>query len=91
VARVVDVLSDQVYNFSEFKIRADSQRAGYNFQSVKIEKAVESHVFSQNGDTKTCAQWRAKDKALDNPIQFHPRYMKCLIDFGKTTAQQKDW
>jgi Patatin-like phospholipase len=91
VARVVDLLSDQVYNFSEYKIEAESKAAGYHFQSVQIEKSVSAHPFTQEGQTRTCAQWRALDDARDHPIQFQARYMRCLIDFGKATARQKNW
>ncbi len=91
VGRVVDILSDQVYNFSEFKISVESNKPEYNFQSVKIEKSVLDHKFSLNGVEKTCAQWRKVDDATEHPIQFQQRYMKCLIDYGKATATKNAW
>ena len=30
-----------------------------------------------------CAEWRAEDKAKLHPIQFYPRYLHCLIDYGR--------
>ncbi len=91
IARVVDILSDQVYNFSEYKIHEESEVAGYQFRSVKIDAGVGDHRFALDGQNKTCAEWRIEDKVLENPIQFHPRYMKCLIDYGKVTARRENW
>ena len=36
----------------------------------------------------TCTEWRAMDADLEHPIQFHPREMHCLIDYGRSEFDQ---
>lgn len=38
-------------------------------------------------EPKTCWQWRLEDERLDKPMEFFPRYMHCLAEFG--LAQEK--
>ncbi|MGB3469358.1 MAG: patatin-like phospholipase family protein [Erythrobacter sp.] len=39
----------------------------------------------------TCEQWRAIDDAEDNPVEFHKRYMRCLIKYGQERGKIADW
>ncbi len=91
VGRTVSILTDQVKQFSEYKIIRESGDAGYFLRSAKIESDAGNHLFTNEGETKTCAAWKALDKVIDNPLQFHPRYMRCLINYGRKIANDKAW
>lgn len=41
--------------------------------------------------TRTCKDWRQIDDNLDDPVEFHPRYMQCLISLGFERGEQFDW
>ena len=41
-------------------------------------------------DGRTCAAASAAD-AASKPIQFHPKYMRCLIDYGQKRGAQDPW
>ena len=93
--RSVSVLTNQVYRFS-----ADSVRRGADgrelFQAATIEPAAQDFAFKPDdlpGEavSKTCAQWKADDDRLDHPVQFHKRYMRCLIAYGRTRAVALGW
>lgn len=32
---------------------------------------------------KSCGAWSDEDDRLDHPTEFHPRYMRCLLAYGK--------
>jgi hypothetical protein len=34
-----------------------------------------------------CYDWQLKDVEIDNPKEFYPRYMRCLIAYGKQHEQ----
>ena len=36
---------------------------------------------------RTCSEWKDKDIEIDSPLEFHPRYMHCLISYGRKLAQ----
>lgn len=38
---------------------------------------------STGDEVRTCAQWKAEDNAREHPLEFHPRFMRCLIDYGR--------
>lgn len=84
------ILGNQVYRFSADSIRNEADNGGLIFHSALIESDdILKHDW-ENADgalqptgTKTCAEWRAKDREIDNPIQFEPRYMRCLISYGR--------
>lgn len=41
--------------------------------------------------SKTCNGWRAVDVAQDNPLQFHRRFMRCLIEYGRKQGEAGKW
>lgn len=42
---------------------------------------------------KTCASWRKDDRTRDEtkPLQFHRRYMRCLIQYGCKRGREGRW
>ena len=99
--RSVNILQNQVARFS---LQAAAQKAQTN-DAVRIAIiGSDSDAFDYRwgppldaADTlietgsRSCAAWRDRDTALDNPVQFHPRFMRCLIAYGRTKAAASGW
>jgi hypothetical protein len=86
--RSVDILEHQVYALSVERIirRADE---GHEYRAAQIRPAADKHLYTMPPElsalgtgTKTCEEWSDVDD-VDHPLQFHPRYMHCLIDYGR--------
>ena len=97
--RSVDVLQNQVYRFSA---QAIERQPASRFRWIKIEPAAADFAFTWpaptgapgelvDSGTRTCAEWSARDEALDKPLQFHPRYMRCLAAYGKAQGLAAGW
>lgn len=97
--RSVDVLQNQVYRFSA---QAIERLPASRFRWTKIEPAAADFAFTWpaptgapgelvDSGTRTCAEWSARDEALDKPLQFHPRYMRCLAAFGRAQGLAAGW
>ena len=90
------ILVNQVYRFSADKVRTDAEMSGSPFKYARIDSDVDSHVYTLNDPvlgtgTMTCKEWTALDKKLLDPLQFYPRYMRCLIDYGRMRANRDKW
>jgi predicted acylesterase/phospholipase RssA len=90
--RSVSVLINQSYRSSVFI--ADGQYRAQQFKPhfVKLEPDHLRHAtaidFPGAGDApKTCWQWRQEDERIDQPMEFFPRYMRCLIKYGEKAAK----
>ena len=87
--RTIDLLADQVGRFSVRKA-TELEKSASTVELISIDRIVkDNHPFEYEGKTKTCDQWRTLDKDTENPIQFHPYYMKCLIDYGRSVARNE--
>ncbi|GAB4471751.1 MAG: hypothetical protein OHK0018_01500 [Erythrobacter tepidarius] len=42
-------------------------------------------------EEKICYQWQRDDEAIDNPKEFFPRYMRCLIAYGKQHPKTQEF
>jgi hypothetical protein len=86
--RSVSVMINQAYRSSVFI--ADQQRTTEEFKTsfvrldpdhLRYETAID---FPGAGtEKKICYQWQRDDEEIDNPKEFFPRYMRCLIAYGK--------
>jgi hypothetical protein len=87
------ILANQVYRFSESMV-ADG--APGSFRSTLIRDDVDTYSYRMDhpvlgSGTRTCREWRAIDRQRLDPIQFAPRYMWCLIDYGRARARRDNW
>ncbi len=87
--RSVSVLINQVYRFST--ARALHGPVPARPELIKIETDMEAHPFKIGGTTKRCAEWKTEDALVDKPLEFHWRYMRCLVDYGRTRAASSGW
>lgn len=86
--RSVSVLINQSYRSSVFIADGQYRTQGFKTRFVRLDPA---HLTFNTAITfpgagtapKTCWQWRVEDERLDNPTEFFPRYMRCLIAFGR--------
>lgn len=90
------ILVNQVYRFSADKVRTEAQLSGSPFKFARIDSDVDTHVYTLDDPvlgtgTRTCKEWTAIDKATLDPLQFYPRYMRCLIDYGRMRANKDKW
>ena len=92
--RSVDILQDQVYKFSREKIINDAE--DYDLDLYELHFTMDGQVSTEstlhnlyNGqiETRNCLEWRDVDKTM-KPIQFHPHYMRCMIDYGRNSSIQ---
>ncbi len=70
--------------------------AGFQPQLQRIMPDVEDYPFTMDdpalgSGTRTCQRWREEDVKLDKPVEFHPRYMHCLIAYGQSRATLSKW
>jgi len=91
--RAVDLMENQVYRFSV----ADAERWGsangtLQMAYISSEGLKHMKVDPDGWDYKgeTCAKASSIDD-LESPKQFHPRYMRCLIDYGQKRGAQDPW
>lgn len=82
--RSISILINQIYRLSvDYAARVTPARVTL----VKMDpRDATAHSFAMDGITRSCSDWRKMDKALDNPIEFHPRQMRCLIDYGRSMS-----
>jgi hypothetical protein len=90
------ILVNQVYRFSADKVRTEAILAGSPFRYAQIDDDINDYVYTLNdpvlgSGTKTCAAWTEEDRQLLHPLQFYPRYMRCLIDYGRMRARKDGW
>jgi hypothetical protein len=90
------ILVNQVYRFSADKVRTEAAMSGSPFRYARIESDVDSHLYTLDdpvlgAGTKTCKEWTEDDQRLLHPLQFYPRYMRCLIDYGRMRARRDGW
>ena len=89
--RSSDILIAQIYRFSAADI-ASRYRERYGSAAAKADlhyfqidaDAMLTHPF----ESSTCGDIHADEEARLHPLQFYPRYMACLIDYGRAFA---DW
>jgi hypothetical protein len=94
--RSLSVLINQVYRFSNDRIVANAKARGLEPYVERIHPDVKdfpariSHPAA-GPQAKTCSEWEAEDTRLEHPLEFHPRYMHCLVAYGASRAHRKLW
>lgn len=93
--RSEDVLVNQVYRFSADRIVGE-RKFNNNIWFARIRPNALDHQFAMDNPalgtgTRSCRDWRAEDESTLHPIQFYPRYMHCLINYGQARGQADDW
>ncbi len=90
------ILVNEVYRFSALAVEADAcEQAGcFNFLRIEKDMADFEYVMLNEEGVLTpapCPEWKQVDIELDDPLQFHKRYMRCLIGYGEKSVQDAQW
>jgi hypothetical protein len=83
--RSMTLVTDQIYLFSTDRV-ADWSRDHANFY-FSYARGWGDHRWQG----QSCRDWQQLDKAEAKPLQFYPRMMKCLIDFGRERRRSRPW
>ncbi|WP_432199845.1 patatin-like phospholipase family protein [Erythrobacter sp. W53] len=91
------ILVNEVYRFSALAVEADAcEQAGcFNFLRIEPDVADFEYIYPAP-DTgvlmpATCPEWQQIDIEIDDPIEFHKRYMRCLIAYGEAKVKAAGW
>jgi predicted acylesterase/phospholipase RssA len=92
--RTAQLMADQVARLSISRVeqRAKDLQANFSFARIRKEE-LSDKAFSIDDfeGTKTCTGWKDDDRNLDTPLEFHKRYMRCLIKYGQDRGSKLDW
>ena len=88
--RSVSVLVNQIYRFSAARLHDIAGREDFGARVEYIGADMRRHRFPA-GSGPTCPEARAEDARVDRPVEFHRRYMHCLIDYGRARAARSGW
>lgn len=91
--RAVDMLENQVYRLSV----GDAEQWAVDNGTLRMAFISNEKLRVMTGDPdqwiygdRTCADASKADEA-HKPIQFHPEYMRCLIDYGQKRGARDPW
>ena len=91
--RAVDMMENQVYRLSV----GDAEQWAVDNGTLHMAFISNEKLRVMTGDPdqwvydgRTCAAASAAD-AANKPIQFHPQYMRCLIDYGQKRGARDPW
>ncbi|ABC63974.1 patatin-like phospholipase family protein [Erythrobacter litoralis] len=92
------ILVNQVYRFSAESVEQEACNGHGCFNFLRMEPdlaefgiALPAPLNAGHTGKLTCAEWTRVDIETDNPIQFHKRYMRCLIKYGEKKVKEADW
>ena len=99
--RSSDILVNQVYRFSVDQIEHEfagpnmSLKEAYlsnkGLEQSALPTAPDQFVASEKDGTRTCGQWRLYDDETFHPLEFHPHYMQCLVQYGRMRGLTAPW
>jgi len=91
--RAVDMMENQVYRLSV----GDAEQWAVDNGTLRMAFISNEKLRVMTGDPdqwvydgRTCADASAAD-AASRPVQFHPQYMRCLIDYGQKRGARDPW
>ena len=94
--RSIDLLENQVYRLSIADQEKWATRPGSVLKLAFISNE-DLHALPQDPDEwefvkgQTCAAAREADRRKFAPVEFHPSYMRCLIDYGQARGASDPW
>lgn len=94
--RAVAILVNQIYRFSNDRIHVTASKSGFVAHTERIRADLETfstpiqHPHAP-ADARPCRAWKAEDVRVERPLEFHPRYMHCLVAYGALRADRSGW
>jgi hypothetical protein len=96
VKRSVDVLTTQIYRFSNDRIWIAAAPRGFVPHMQRMLPDLDDvqrtlPYFPKAGAARSCDDWAEEDNRVEHPIEFHARYMHCLVEYGADRARASKW
>jgi predicted acylesterase/phospholipase RssA len=94
--RAIDLLENQVYRLSVGDQEKWATRPGSVLRLAFISNE-DLHTMLEDPDEwefvkgQSCAAARESDRKQFAPVEFHPTYMRCLIDYGEARGSSDPW
>jgi hypothetical protein len=91
--RSVSILENQVYRFSVDNVtRAASGDGSIRMAFISNEGTTDAgkDPLDFRFDGRTCREWNDVDNR-SKPTEFHPRYMRCLLEYGRDRGRRLAW
>lgn len=94
--RSLAVLINQSYVSSVYWAKNEGRQQGLEPVFARIEQGYLAHRAATGlppaaDEVRSCGEWKAYDEATAHPLEFHPHYMRCLIDYGRHHRTVADW
>ena len=96
--RTLELFENQIRRLSVERAEARAAETDRPFFFARIrseDMSADRYRFSigapEGEEAKTCKAWLKDDDEAENPIEFHWRYMRCLIEYGRKRARDVDW
>lgn len=94
--RSLSILINQVYRLSNDRIAVRASQRGFVPRTARIREDLAGFSASIKfpGEPelpRKCSDWSERDEAVEQPLEFHPRYMHCLIAYGAHRARLSGW
>lgn len=94
--RSLSILINESYRSSVYWTTEEAKRRGFvpHFARIGTDLAAHQavvHLPPEPDAAKSCADWSKLDDTLDHPLEFHPRFMRCEIDYGRNRDEARAW
>jgi len=94
--RTLELFENQIRRLSLDRARQRARDEGMPFYFARIQSdhLIDPHrryaIPDFEGEMH-CEAWREVDDEEDDPLEFHKRYMRCLIEYGRERGLAADW
>jgi hypothetical protein len=91
--RSIDMLENQVYRFSVDQVESAALAGGTLKMAFISNEGLPAGSEDPDQHTykgRSCAEWSAEDDRA-GVKEFHPHYMACLLDYGKSRGEREPW
>jgi len=94
--RAMSILINQSYRSSVYWSTSMASQRGFKSYFVRIEDDLQRHravvgLDPRPAESHSCAYWKTLDDQRDAPLEFHPRFMRCQIDYGRARPEAGQW
>lgn len=94
--RSMSILINQSYRSSVYLARREAKDLNYQPRFARMESDYGRYPARLDfddpaGEQLSCREWSMRDEERDAPLEFHPRFMRCLIAYGSARAKVLKW
>ena len=94
--RTLELFENQVRRLSVERAESRARETNRPFYFARIQQAdlddeTNTYAIPDFEGAMNCTKWQEEDDDADNPIEFHKRYMRCLIEYGRERGLAAGW